>query len=503
MSGLRSPLRLPGAPATRRTFAGAAVPLLLLYLATARYTEYTQSNDAEAVAVAATTLAATGSLTMNAYLDNQLWLFWNGERYLTNRFPGAIFLTAGFAWVLRADAGTFWVGGVAAAVTTAVAMGALAVLLARLFGPRNGIVGALVVGVATSTWGISSASMWTHGPNQLWLVLAMMGAEAGRPGRSGLWLGAALFTRPQLGVVSAAHGVVTWVQTRRVRSLVLVGAGTAVGLAAYLAYTLVVLAPSGATRPAPVPPADAQGNATTGDVDAPAAAGDIVTRGRPLPGPERDPGLLGGGYGEGPLRSLVSTPLSTWGARLLGTLFSPNRGVVIQSPWLVVAGIGAWRARRRLPPWARSMAVAGIVYLLVQLRLNVFTGGIYFVVYRLPIEAITLCSPALALGYVDWVSRSAARLRAFWVAATFSAGVQFFAAATRVVPDFPDAAQRQEEWTLLEFTTTIEEQPAVLTTVVIAFTLAAMALAWRLGPRLAASEDGAATSSPPDDGGAA
>ena len=74
----------------------------------------------------------------------------------------------------------------------------------------------------------------------------------------------------------------------------------------------------------------------------------------------------------------------------------PN-GVLTTTPIIGVAVVGAGFAWKEIPGWAKSMALAGVGYLLVHAALNRASGGAV-VFYRYPLEPIVLAAPLLALG---------------------------------------------------------------------------------------------------------
>ena len=77
---------------------------------------------------------------------------------------------------------------------------------------------------------------------------------------------------------------------------------------------------------------------------------------------------------------------------------SPQNGMLFWSPVILVCLIGMWHSwstRRRTGPGGAPCA--GLVYLLVHLRLNRASGGLPYD-YRYPLEGLVLAAPALALG---------------------------------------------------------------------------------------------------------
>jgi hypothetical protein len=84
----------------------------------------------------------------------------------------------------------------------------------------------------------------------------------------------------------------------------------------------------------------------------------------------------------------------TFLADIPGTLISPERGLLVCSPVLLLAVIGlrgAWRSSSAL---VRVSAVAGLGYLLPQLWL-MHLGGDGFIGYRVCLESLTFAAPLL------------------------------------------------------------------------------------------------------------
>lgn len=99
---------------------------------------------------------------------------------------------------------------------------------------------------------------------------------------------------------------------------------------------------------------------------------------------------------------------------MVGTLVSPDRGVLVLSPFLLVLALGIPTAWRRLDDVGRAGALAGLAYILVYLLVNRFSGGENFYSYRLPIESLTLAAPLLLGAYVWWVRERTWALATFW-----------------------------------------------------------------------------------------
>jgi hypothetical protein len=87
--------------------------------------------------------------------------------------------------------------------------------------------------------------------------------------------------------------------------------------------------------------------------------------------------------------------------------------------------IAAWRAA---PAWVRGSAIGGVIYLLIQYKLNRFNDASAVVGYRYPLEALVALAPLLFLSYIAWVKRRWLAVRVFVVAITLSIAFQFVAA---------------------------------------------------------------------------
>lgn len=379
---------LDGASAWACLLAVAGL-LLGVYLATATYA-MPQSPDPVATALPAWTLVEHGTLTLDEYAGDNPWLVDTGERIVSNRQPGVIAWALPFYALAPTDSSQdvpLGPAGVAGAVSAALAMGVLAVVLRQLVAPSTAAAAALLAGLATPTWTVSADALWPHGPMQLWLGLGMLAMAGAAHVRAGLAFAAALLTRPNAAVVAAVAGLWTAWERRSLRPAVAVAATSALGLAVLVAYnTWLYGSPS-----------------------------------------------ISGGYPSDFTDRLAHMSLRTYAENLLGTLVSPGRGVLVLSPLLLVLLPGVRAAWRAAAPWVRGSALAGLVYLLLHLRMNRFSGGTNFFSYRYPIEALTLSTPLLLLAWREWTARAPWRR---WALATLAAasvavhalGAMFFTA---------------------------------------------------------------------------
>ncbi|MBT8216718.1 MAG: hypothetical protein KJO17_07715 [Acidimicrobiia bacterium] len=396
----------------RGLFAVVAGPLLVLYLLTATWT-YPLLNDAFSNSATAWSIANEGTVYLEEYRGHEetygfiSWIVPAGDSIASKYPPGAA-LTAvplSLLWPGDLTTQTFtpedyeypWEeiypvleepttrvlvppgpGAATAAAVTAAAMGLLAICFRRLGGSQNqAIAGGFVAGLATSAWPVAADQLWQHGPAMLWIALALVLSE-GRPLGSGLAYGAAILTRPPLALIAAGAGLVRSWRERSLRGVVLVGAGSLVGLIAFLAFN----------------------GAVYGDAS------------------------VSAGYGPVFQDRLFTVFNPGWYARnLFDALFSRQVGVLLLSPFLLVLLPGLVAGWRAAPAWARGAALGGIAYLLVQFKANRATGG-DFLGYRYPLEAMVAAAPVLFLSYRESVAKRPPLRRPFLLAVAVSVVVQ-------------------------------------------------------------------------------
>jgi hypothetical protein len=76
--------------------------------------------------------------------------------------------------------------------------------------------------------------------------------------------------------------------------------------------------------------------------------------------------------------------------------------------------------------------VGGLLYLLVQLKANRFSGGEFFFSYRYPLEALTAAAPLLALAYAGWVAHRRSINLLFFMALAISIVFQAVASLSTI-----------------------------------------------------------------------
>jgi alpha-1,2-mannosyltransferase len=135
---------------------------------------------------------------------------------------------------------------------------------------------------------------------------------------------------------------------------------------------------------------------------------------------------VSGGYGDSMITRLLSSNLGWYAGNILSSFVDPARGLFVYSPFLLLLIPGLPSAWRDSPWWVRGAAVGGVIYLLVQLKANRFTGGGGFFSYRYPLEALTAWAPLLVVAYERWAGRRPFAQKAFIVLVAYSVLLQAF-----------------------------------------------------------------------------
>lgn len=358
---------------------GAAT--FLVYLLTAWYGSR-QNTDTWAAVLPSWQLGQHGQLDLRGYTGGIPWGVNVGGGVFSNRFPGVILAGAPFYALFGSPAKpTIYPGAVAAALWSAAAVGVCFAVCRRLLPPRKALGAAMVFAFATPTWSVSADALWTHGPTQFWLLLTILLLGASRPAVAGLAAAMSVLTRPHMAMGWAAAGAHQLWATRRPGDALRFGLATVMGAILLVGYNRAVF----------------------GEAD--------------VLGGYRDDHLTVTGVG--PLVFVVN---------MLGSLVSPQRGVLLLTPflWLLLPGLkNAWTNASH---WVRSTAVAGLVYALIQLYLIRFTGGQGFYSYRTMIEPLTLLLPLLVCSYSAWTAMSPNRRAAFNALVALSVSFHAFGA---------------------------------------------------------------------------
>lgn len=341
------------------------VATLAVYIPTIAHGQL--SSDASASAVSAWRIATTGRPWMEGVdtdaLGEAVQLTWivpgSGDHLVHNRFAATVLVAVPF-YLIRGgstDPQDFSLvpGGLAAATLTAGTVLLIFLTVRRYVHRALALCGALVLGFATPTWSVSADGVWGHSVTQFALAGAAWSLSRNRWLATGVWLGLGVLARPHLTVIAALVGLgMGW--SRRDKWV-------AVKVALPIAGALALL----------------------------------LTWNRLVFGVWN----VQGGYG-GYVIDNLDRRVSGAGGELinfLGFFVSPDRGMFVWTPLLVLLLPSMIRSWRRLPDWSRWIVIAGFAYTLVQLRLNRFTGGDGFHGYRHGLELVTCLWPALVISF--------------------------------------------------------------------------------------------------------
>jgi hypothetical protein len=382
------PARLSSADRIRPVWFDAflvAVVALAVFAATAQYHD-PLNNDTRATAIAAWQLAHHGNATLTAFHGHFGWLYTVHGRDVTNRLPGTIFWAAPFYAALgNASYPAIYPSALAADVACAIAIGLAFALCCRLVSRRIALGAALLLAFGTGTWTVSGDQLWTEGPAQAAVLLTLLCVSCRRWLIAGVPAGFAILIRPHLGVIALVFGLMACVRERALRPL-LISIGSAAGSLVLLLYNHAVW----------------------------------------------HSWTVFGGYADP--SGVSGRTVAQFGVGLAGVLVSPERGLLVMTPALLLLLPGCRAAWRVSPWWVRSATLAGLAYLAIQVWISRFSGGNGFYSYRITLESLTLAVPLLALAWREWTATTRARRTAFAALAATSVALHAFGAVVSWVP---------------------------------------------------------------------
>ena len=368
----------------------AFLTVLPLYLCTIHTNVYAMSPDPIGVSGSAWSLAHRGTPVLPPGTAAwPAWLIPNYDGMVSNRPVGLIAIAAAsYRVVPAAGIRDLTPASVAAALMTAGAVAIMAVVFSRVVSRRCALLAALLFGLGTTTWAVSSTALWPHGPDQLFLATSMAFAAVGSPLGVGFAMALATLTRPPLAIAAAVEGLWRTVARRDPRPALVIGGVCGLGLVVVLWYSQQFW---------------------RGGLDS-----QYVEAGSGFVGTFTD-----------------VSPHAWWKflVNVLMTFVSPTRGLLLGSPFLLLLLPGIPAAWKVAPPWVRSASVAAVLIMAVQLKANRYGGGYLFWSYRYPLESLTMLAPLLLLSWKQWTSRSRRRRRYFTAFAVLSVTLQAFGAA--------------------------------------------------------------------------
>lgn len=342
-----------------------------------------QANDCIAALLPAWKIAFHGTAQIPEFVGKNIWVKEGPWGALSNRLPGTVLWAVPFYRLLGIAKGpTFFPAAIAAATAVSLGVAATYAALLRLVPRRIALPAVTLLALGTGVWTSAADALWTHGPNVLWLGLAMWALSHNRWRLAGLAFALAVMTRPHLAFAAAAIGLVIALHAKSWRPVLGIGSTSLLGVVGLLIWNRLVWH---------------QWALLTDNYAGQANAGASTL-------------------------AATSNGSTILFERVFGTLVAPNRGILVYSPFLVLLLPGVRLAWRAAAPWVRGCAIGGVVYMAVQLIGNGFGGGDGFTSYRLAIEMVTLATPLLALCWVHWTSKQHWRRVSFAVLAWAAVG---------------------------------------------------------------------------------
>jgi hypothetical protein len=368
----------------------AALALLAVFCVGASWHMGGQVTDSVAVAIPAWNFVETGSFDVTEFQKTNPWLLDVGSQVRSNRAPGLIAVG-----VIAYAAASPWTETFAAWPATALAVVTswLAVVIVALSAKQlrdDLFLPALVLlGVGTATWAVSADQLWPHGPAQLAVACSMWFFARDKDAAAGLAFAAGILIRPPIAVMAAVMGIGRSISERSWRPAIAVGIPSAAAAGLYMMYNKLLF---GSWSPLAV---------------------------------------------YNPLGGLAAPSDSVdWARNTLAGLTSPRYGLLIWSPWILVALAGLPRVWKGLPIWVRWTPLAALLFLVVHYRINRVSGGLPYD-YRYSLEAITLTVPLLVVSIARLIETASIRIVAVLAGASavaLQAVVVFLSACEMVSP---------------------------------------------------------------------
>ncbi len=275
----------------------------------------------------------------------------------------------------------FWPATLTAVLATAAAIAILGLIFRIQAQPQEAWIGAWIAGLGTTAWSVASDALWQHGPAMFWIALGIFLSIRKNYWTSGLAFGAALLTRPHTAFVPACLGIACGISKRSFHPVLSVGVGSVLGLCLLLFYNFILF----------------------GEVS------------------------VSGGYGAAFQGRLFSSDWKALFFNILGGLLDPRVGFLVWSPFFILLLPGLLLAWKKSDSWVSGAAVGGLIYLLLQYKMNRYLPD--FIPYRYPLEALIASAPLWFAAYLYWLKDARPIWRRLWPKAVVLAiGIQGVAA---------------------------------------------------------------------------
>lgn len=342
-----------GSRTTMVLFSTVAV----IFALTAAYT--TVSGDVWTANVASWQIVTHGNVWLDTIdfppLDKHptrdVWIVQlaNGHEVI-GRSPGAVAAALPAYALFGGDTFSLAPGAITAAVLTAVTVCLVHATLRRQLKNREAVLAAIIFGLTTPVWSVAANGVWPHTVTILGLAGMAWAASTGRWWLVGVFGGIALWGRLHVAVIVAIVGLIVAWRRRDASIVVRVGVMSGLLLALQCVWTRWM-------------------------------------------------------YDSwNPIASYNTEPFEDFAGEHkldvvnhLGFWVSPDRGLLVWTPLLLVLLPAVIRNWRDLPDWSTALVWGGLFYTFLQGTLNRFSGGDAFYGYRLTLELLACLTPAFAL----------------------------------------------------------------------------------------------------------
>jgi hypothetical protein len=273
----------------------------------------------------------------------------NGHTVI-GRAPGVVAVGIPAYWITQPSSMTTLPGGVTAAFLVACAIVLLYASVKDLAPRGHALVAVLAFGFATPAWSVGADGIWPHTVTIFGIAGMAWASSRGRWWLVGVFGGVALWARLHAALIVAILGLFTAWRRRDTGMAIRVGTMSTAFLLLMGVWTRWMY---GTWNPA-------------GSYDSQTIANHV-----------------------GESWHSLSNQLGLW--------VSPDRGIFVWTPAVLLLLPALVRSWRDLPDWAQGLVWSGLAYTLLQGALNPFTGGDLFYGYRYGLEFVVCTVPALTL----------------------------------------------------------------------------------------------------------
>lgn len=348
-----------------RIALGIFIACLAIYLPTSSAS--VTSTDAVGAELISWRIATTGEPWFDG-VDLEGATFVNAEkplafalnqdgRQVSTRSPGVAALSVPGYWVAQqgSDIADFTLkpGAYSAAAAAALSAALLFLALAVSRPLSTALPVTAAFAFATPVWSVAASSPWTHTVTVLGITGMAAAAASEKWWLVGLMGGIAGWGRVHTLLIVAVVGLLVAISRRDPRLLAVIGSASAAVMVVASVWTHWMY---GTWIP-------------SGGYNAP----DYFERAAE----------------ETTLGSSVESQLGMW--------LSPDRGLLVWTPVLLLLAPAVVRAWRDLPVWSCALLLGGLIYTVTQAQVSYFAGGDAFYGYRHGLEFLACATPCLGL----------------------------------------------------------------------------------------------------------